>query len=203
MALLKDWNQHVSSIDQLDPGENIGKFIEGETIALAAGPPVFDPNNLDSVSVMHLVGLCQSIGVTQGQQAQRVFELGSRRSFIVPGRSAGSLVISKLWINGHSLLGSLYRAVSDAATEEALYRKPGYNYKYTNLQSELFHRPVGILIMVHDQNDDMVSASFYECCYISSSNWGTSAAGLTVASNVRVEYEEEYPIDPGTIETEV
>ena len=200
MAYVNDWNYRANNVGQLTPNDYIGKFIEGETILLAAGPPVYDPDSMDDIAQMHVIGMTQQVGITEGKQIQRVFEIGSRKGFLVPGRAAGSMVISKIWANSDSLLGSLYREV--ATDQEPFYREPGYNYKFTNLQSELFNYPIGILMMIHDQNDDMVAASFFECCYVNSRNWGVSAQGVVTAENVRIDYEEQYPIDPGVIATE-
>ena len=112
MGFVNDWNYQAANVGQLSPGDYIGKFIEGETILLAAGPPVYDPDSLNDIAQMHVIGMTQSIGITEGKQIQRVFEIGSRKGYLVPGRSAGSMVISKIWANSDSLLGSLYREVA-------------------------------------------------------------------------------------------
>lgn len=198
MATIDGWNYKQGSVEGLEPSDYVGKFIEGETVIIAAGPPVFDADSINNADQFHVIGLTQNIGITSGQQVQRVFELGSRKGFLVAGRGAGSIQIAKVWMNSDSLMGALYRGVDDEE-KEGLFRDPGFDHKYTNLQSELFHTPLGLLIMIHDQDDEMVSGSFFECCYIASKRWGVSARGLVVAENVQIQYEEEYPIAPGDI----
>jgi hypothetical protein len=197
MATLEDWNYKRSSVNDLNPADYVGRFIEGETVVIAAGPATYHPNTINDASQFSVIGLTQSISISSGQQVQRVFELGSRKGFLVAGRGAGSIQIAKVWMNSDSLAGALYRATD--VEEGTYYREAGYNYKYTNLQSELFHTPLGLLVVIHDQNDEMVSASFYEVCYIASRQWAVSARGLVVAENVSIQYEEEYPVDPGDI----
>lgn len=91
-----------------------GQFVSAETSLIAAGPPHLSGDNnysstpLSSVGKVYPIGLIESAGISQSKQLQKIFEIGSSRSYFIPGRVMGSLNLSRIFYYGPSLLRVLY-----------------------------------------------------------------------------------------------
>jgi hypothetical protein len=106
----KWFNQHVTS--ELKSGE----FISAATILLAAGPPSLRDTSEDVVQLPGLgtpeiaypLGVIENFGLAQNRQLQRMFEIGSKRSYFIPGRTIGSISLGRVLFYGPSILRVLY-----------------------------------------------------------------------------------------------
>ena len=109
---LNNWdfhNHHVMS--ELIGGE----FVSAESTLIAAGPPrlsdlsstgtISTPNQGDMV---YPIGVLENIGLSQSKQLQRIFEIGSSRSYFVPGRVIGSVTLGRVVYHGPTMLKALY-----------------------------------------------------------------------------------------------
>jgi hypothetical protein len=92
-----------------------GEFISAETTLIAAGPPrLTDVGNgnseitADEGDLVFPIGVLENVGISQSKQLQRIFEIGSSRSYFVPGRTVGSLTLGRVLYHGPSLLKVLY-----------------------------------------------------------------------------------------------
>lgn len=91
-----------------------GQFVSAETSLIAAGPPELQSvgtqgaGNVNAVGTVYPIGLIENAGVSQSKQLQRVFEIGSSRSYFIPGRVMGSLSIGRIFYYGPSLLRVMY-----------------------------------------------------------------------------------------------
>lgn len=112
MPSIGNWNP---SGDHVQGGMREGNFVNGQFIVLCAGPPFLknlsaaggNVNDVGSLKV-YPVGLCQNIGLSQSKNIQRIFEIGSDRSYFISGRSVGQLSLSRVMYHGPSLLRVLY-----------------------------------------------------------------------------------------------
>jgi len=86
-----------------------GQFVSAESTLVAAGPPRFEDAgaNLNNLDVFP-IGLLESVAIQQNKQLQRIFEIGSVRSYFIPGRTIGSLSIGRTFYFGPSLLRVLF-----------------------------------------------------------------------------------------------
>ena len=106
-----NWNFHNQRVQQEVKG---GQFVSAETTLIAAGPPVLDEPNRFNVGATsdnveaYPIGLLESFGLQQNRQLQRIFEVGSSRSYFVPGRNIGSFALGRTFYFGPSLLRVLY-----------------------------------------------------------------------------------------------
>jgi hypothetical protein len=50
----------------------------------------------------------ENVGLSQSKQLQRLFEIGSSRSYFIPGRVIGSITLGRVLYHGPSLLKVLY-----------------------------------------------------------------------------------------------
>lgn len=86
-----------------------GQFVNAESTLVAAGPPKANQTaGGGQVGGIYPIGLLESVGIQQSKQLQRIFEIGSSRSYFIPGRVIGSLTIGRTFYFGPSLLRVLY-----------------------------------------------------------------------------------------------
>jgi hypothetical protein len=107
-----NWNFHNHHVQEELLG---GEFISAETTLIAAGPPrLTDIGNgnseitADEGDLVFPIGVLENVGISQSKQLQRIFEIGSTRSYFVPGRTVGSITIGRVLYHGPSLLKVLY-----------------------------------------------------------------------------------------------
>jgi len=105
---LTTWDFYNQHVQQDLKG---GQFVSAESTLVAAGPPNFSDaggagagTNLE----VYPIGLLESVAIQQNKQLQRIFEIGSVRSYFIPGRAIGSLSIGRTFYFGPSLLRVLY-----------------------------------------------------------------------------------------------
>lgn len=86
-----------------------GQFVSAESTLVAAGPPQVSQTSAGGTTGgIYPIGLLESVGLQQSKQLQRIFEIGSSRSYFIPGRVIGSLSIGRTFYFGPSLLRVLY-----------------------------------------------------------------------------------------------
>lgn len=86
-----------------------GQFVSAESTLIAAGPPsISQTSGNGTTGGIYPIGLLESFGLQQSKQLQRIFEIGSTRSYFIPGRAIGSISIGRTFYFGPSLLRVLY-----------------------------------------------------------------------------------------------
>ena len=84
---LQDWNygsQHVQI------NLNGSDFVSAQTTLICAGPPrMASVSSIVSGTPVLALGVTENFSVQQNQQLQRVFEIGSARSYLIPGPVVG------------------------------------------------------------------------------------------------------------------
>ena len=99
------WDFHKYRVQQELTG---GQFVNAESTLIAAGPPhLADATDIEGDSV-YPIGLLETFGLQQSRQLQRIFEIGSSRSYFIPGRTIGSITLGRTFYFGPSLLRVLY-----------------------------------------------------------------------------------------------
>jgi hypothetical protein len=103
-----DWNwsgEHVQAEIQN------GEYLSSESTLVLAGPSNFTHLNsaggLTSNAIVPL-GLIQNISVSQNRQVQRIFEIGSKKAYFVPGKNFANFNIGRVMFFGPSLMRMLY-----------------------------------------------------------------------------------------------
>jgi len=114
------WDQHVQN-DMAG-----GNFINAATVLVAAGPPrLADAGtksgltsavtgaevNLDTKGGKDLafpIGVVENFGMQQNRTVQKLFEIGSKRAYHIPGRTVGSVSLGRILFWGPSLLRVMY-----------------------------------------------------------------------------------------------
>lgn len=109
-----NWDFHKFRVQQELTG---GQFVNAESTLIAAGPPhLTDATSIEGDSV-YPIGLLETFGLQQSRQLQRIFEIGSSRSYFIPGRTIGSITLGRTFYFGPSLLRVLYAYWKGAAED--------------------------------------------------------------------------------------
>lgn len=200
-----------------------GQFLSGAFTILAAGPPrlaniggatatagALATKGADQIVLP--IGVVQNINLSHNRQFNRIFELGSERSYFLSGRTMGQLGLSRVLYHGPSLLRMLYAYYEDLippTTVDAVFQNagiatvsnphdvkipPGYENLFLNLASDLFNQPVGMLLYIRDSNEDTVGAVYIESCYVPNHTWATDAQGVLIQENAAIQFERVVPV---------
>ena len=108
-----DWqNLHVER--RIHPGQ----FVGGATILISSGPPRWGDSaanaggdlNLDESDSMicYPMGVASNLTLGQTQQLSRIFEIGSKRAYFIPGRHFPAISLGRVFYHGPSILKVLY-----------------------------------------------------------------------------------------------
>jgi len=112
-----NWDFHNHHVQEELLG---GEFVSAETTLIAAGPPRLtditggtggDDATIDTPDegdMVFPIGVLENVGLSQSKQLQRIFEIGSARSYFIPGRTIGSVTLGRVLYHGPSLLKVLY-----------------------------------------------------------------------------------------------
>lgn len=217
------WKPETNAVQT---GLKDGRFANGEFSLLAAGPPrlanigpaaalssslVGEAQGLGQI--VHPLGLVQQIGMSQSTQFSRIFEIGSRRSYFIPGRSVGQLQLGKVWLHGATLLRMLYAYYQDAigpvtvspmlpaaaaaamANPHNVIVPPGYENVFLNMGSDLFSQMMGLLWYIKDNNSDILGAIYLEGCTVPNHSIQTDSQGLVFSESAGVQFERVVPVE--------
>lgn len=200
-------------------GMNDHRFISGVYTGLFAGPPRLESvggllldDAEDTSSIVYPIGLTQNVSIGQSRQFNRIFELGSERSYWISGRTMGQLSLGRPIYHGPSLLRTLYAYYSDGLEPtiiESMFPNvgdrnkpfhhnvivpPGYENLYINLASDLFSQPIGLLMVVKDSNKETYGALYFESCVIPNHNIAVDAQGVMYSEQAALQYERIVPV---------
>ena len=222
MATLSNWSPYDSHVQG---GMVDGRYMNAAYTLLAAGPPrlanVGGPSFLAAAlaagsdasdQIAYPVGLMQQFSMGHNMNLSRIFEIGSERSYFIPGRVVGQMTFSRTMYHGPSLLRVLYAYYQDlvpptlvapvftnigaatVANPHDVIIPPGYENIFLNLASDLFRQPIGLMMMLKDSNEDTLGAVYAESCYVPNHNMGTDASGAILQESCAVQFERLVPI---------
>ena len=215
MPLTNKWEPYNRYVQQ---GMVDGAYASGAFTLICAGPPrVFDNgalSNLLSNTLTYPIGMVQNVAISHNSQFNRVFEIGSERSYFIRGRTTGQISLGRVLYHGPSILRALYASYLDAQgrvkvnpinsdqfaasffhpNKHDVKIQPGYENLYVNLASDLFNNPIGLLIKTMDSNEKTIGAVYAEGCYIPSHTLSTDSQGLMVQEQVAIQFERLIPV---------
>ncbi|HDK27228.1 MAG TPA: hypothetical protein ENG48_09135 [Candidatus Atribacteria bacterium] len=191
------------------PSISINDIIESGSVLIAAGPADLDSalgeSAVDAEAIKIIpIGLVESASVNMSKPLSRIFEIGSKQCYIIPGKTVGSISLNRVFFDGMSIMKALYAGeiAADCATNQNKFVKWRSNPKKNdeneiawekyqnissgdlamNLQSSFFDHPIGIAMYFRDQENDNVGQTYFEGCRI-----GTYSFGIQANMNVLTE----------------
>ena len=222
-----DWeNKHVSqSYDSAADNKggdgkdiSIHDIVESGTVLICAGPAeLASTNGVDNPSGTRIVpiGLVETAQINMNKPLSRIFEIGSKLSYIIPGRTVGGIALNRVFFDGPSLLKVLYAGeikhdAADTVNKYARFQSnpkiggdPTKNDAFAhigsgniamNLASSFFEQPIGLAFYFRDQQNDTVGQIYFEGCSVSTYNMGISANMNVLTESVNMEFIRVVPI---------
>lgn len=210
-------------IDYVNPGVDDSKFLSSEEVLIAVGPPRLAniggavaagaqlATGGDAVpSFAYPVGAIQSFSLSQSINIMRFFEIGSNRSYFIPGKHMGQISLGRVLFHGPSLGRILYAYFQDLIPPTvipAMYASnaviknphnviltPGENNMYMNMMSDLFKQPFGMLMYVRDSNEETYGSQYIEQCYIPNIGLSFDSQGIVMQESASIQFERIVPI---------
>lgn len=220
MASMSQWAPYSKYVQA---GMKDGQFLNAGFTVLAAGPPRLSAlggvgafsNALAGAAADQIVmplGLIQNINLSHNRTFNRIFEIGSERSYFISGRTMGQLSIARILYHGPSLLRLIYAyyqdsigpttvpavfpnaGISTVANPHDVVIPPGYENLYLNLASDLFNQPIGMLMYNRDSNMQTYGAVYLEGCYVPNHTWATDSQGVIIQESVAIQFERAVPV---------
>lgn len=220
MALKKydRYNQYIEDFDdQL--------FASGESLYVACGPPRLSSIGGSIAAAAQLnqgaeqfarrLGFIQNFSLGQSTNLMRFFEVGSYRQYFIPGKTVGSISLSRIYYHGPSLLRAMYAYYQDLLPPTVIPSvfpnnakllnphnviiPPGYENIFMNLASDMFKQPIGLLIYMADSNDQTLGAMYVEQTYCPSHNTGWDSQGIVIQESVSLQYERILSIQTNSV----
>lgn len=120
-----DWSYFNRNVQQ---GMTEGKYVNAAFTMLAAGPARLSAaSNFSSTDLatnnaadfIFPIGVIQSFNLGQQSSVMRLFEIGSERSYMIRGRTVGTLGLGRIMYHGPSLLRVLYATASGSMKSDA------------------------------------------------------------------------------------
>lgn len=222
MSTLSNWAPYG---DYLQSGMADGRFMSGAYNLIAAGPPrlanIGGPAFLGAAlasgstgqdQLAYPMGIVQSFTMGHNMNLSRIFEIGTGRSYFIPGRVVGQLGLQRVMYHGPSLLRVLYAYYQDlipptlvpavfpnvgsatVANPHDVKIPPGFENLFLNLASDLFTQPIGLLVLFKDSNEDTIGAGYFESCYVPNHNLGFDANGVVMQESAGIQFERMVPV---------
>jgi hypothetical protein len=226
-----NFTPYATFVDEETPGDKQadGRYASGAFTVLSVGPSrvlnmgatpgsvaLSSAANSALGALTFPIGLVQQASVQNSRQFNRVFELGSERSYFISGRTQGQLSLARTYYHGMSLLRALTQFVPGAVTSSLVSEElnaalaqnfhatrnyPGFKDLWLNLASDLFSQPIGLMLKVHDTNEESIGATYMEGCYIPNHSFSTDSNGLLIQEQVGVMFERMVPVMVSTKDT--
>jgi hypothetical protein len=198
-----DWKgEYVSTLNE-DGYERFSQFsATPDTTALFAGPARFTGLGGNTAELLP-IGLVDGIQYQNSPQLQRLFEIGSNRSFFTVGKSAGTISFSKMLADQSNILRALTKNAYRPETNSDGPKAPGADSPnpeiMLNLGSEYFAVPFGLLIILKTRGGNggtgkILSASYLEYCMFSGHQFSISAQAPVIMENIGIEFDRMVPI---------
>lgn len=206
-----------------------GQYLSGRSTVIGAGPPnllAFSGGGSDTADdVVFLIGLLQQLSIAQAANVQRFFEIGSVRQYFVTGHNITTIQASRIMYHGPNLLRALYAYYSSnvngaagapfsmdsllnkykgampvGVNEHIVQIPAGEQNFFINMTSDLFSQPVGLLLIIKDQDELTYGLAYAENCYVDNYNLGTDSTSILMSENVNIQCERIIPIGSGTVD---
>jgi len=210
--ILSSWD---FSKDHVDSSISRGLFISSKTVLLAA---VEDPTKVltqiangetsDKVKkgiTGRPIGIISDWSVVQQKMLQRLFEVGSAQSYIIPGNTSASFSIGRVMFSGSSVLSEAYNISSDDGdnAKEAGFKIPtdaaannsDEEYMALNLSAKIFDKPTTLLWLFKNNDNKTVGAYLFVDAQVESYQISGNAQSVIIAENAQFQFTKVYPLN--------
>lgn len=209
-------------------GMSDGQFMNAAYTVLAAGPPrLAQFGGADALAaglstdaaaeVAFPIGIVQNLNLSQNRTFNRIWEIGSERSYFIAGRTVQQLGLGRVYYHGPSLLRVLYAYYQDlvpsavvpavfpnagsenTANPHDVKNSPGFENLFLNLASDLFAQPIGLLLYFRDSNAETVGAVYLESAFCPNLTLATDAQGTIIQESCALQFERVVPVSVAAV----
>jgi hypothetical protein len=221
MASFSEWSPYEKFVQA---GMKDGEFLNAGFTILCAGPPRLSglggpkafagavASGTGADQIVMPIGVIQNVNLAHNRAFNRIFEIGSERSYFISGRTVGQLGIARILYHGPSLLRMLYAYYEDVippVTVPAVFPNigmattanphdviipPGFENLYLNLASDLFNNPIGLMLYIRDSNLKTYGAVYLEGSYVPNHTWATDSQGVIIQESAAIQFERVVPV---------
>lgn len=171
-------------------------FVSSESILIAVGPKTFSQTG----GRIYGVGVVQNFNVSQNKNIQQLYEIGSRDTILLPGRTFIQATIARILFNGPSLMKALYMAMPqpDSSTDYSQIPGDPAGHLWLNLAATYFNKPMGFALLMHDSENQTYGGVYLENCLLQAHNFTLASGQTVVAENCALRVGKVYPIAMGS-----
>lgn len=210
---MADWNFKSKNVEFTDFDPD--KIISAESTLIAAGRPTLAGTGdrwSGKTYDVYPMGVIENFGLTVGNQLQRIFEIGSSKSLIIPGRIVGTATLARIMYDKRSLMRVMYAAYNvkyendtrsdsvegmdtGALADVSIKEIPGYNNFFMNLDTDLLRYPVGLALYFKHKDETDAGGVYLENCFLGGMQITINAGTDLLAEGANVQFTEMKPID--------
>lgn len=196
-------------------------FIDAKTVLVAAGPARLSQltargaGGLTNLDVAYPIGCLENLSVNQTKTIQRIFEIGSIRSYFVPGRVIGQAAFGRSMYNGRSLLNVLYAVTNTSngaplvagafrtlsgstSTNLTIRSQPGFGNFFINMASDLFNYAFGLLCYMVDNALNPYGAVYLEENHLQGHQFAVNSQATVIVEGTSSQFDLAVPVQlPG------
>lgn len=226
-----DWDQHVSQ-SYVDNGtkktgndtmSSISDVVEAGSTLILAGPAslsnankgVASPTKANTGIRLVPIGLIENASINISKPVNRIFEIGSKISYIIPGRTVGGINLSRVFFDGASLLKILYAGEIESESADLTQKNAVFASDTTgkalldngtkfenissgnvgmNLASSFFDHPFGMGFVFKDQDQQDIGFIYFEGCVVTSYGMSINAGANVLIEGVNIEFTKIVPV---------
>lgn len=205
---LDSWSPQEKTVQG---GMKEGQHASAIFALIGAGPPHLSDITGNEADNIFPIGLSQSFSLGQTKGTARFYEIGSKRSYVVFGHTAGGITMTDVYYSGPNLLRKLYAIWPDKLGKQLFPTSshageanpnygtpiiaPGYENFLYNLSSDFFDRCFGLYLQIYDCLGNLLVKSYFEEAVVPSYNLGFDSQGVIIQESVTIDYERIVPVD--------
>jgi len=218
---INSWDPHRRPVDgHIAPGD----YTNADTSLILAGPPRLD--NVAGITlegaqgvaelsvtgtdnIFFPIGTVQNWQKSEAKQPIMIPEIGSSIIQIFPTKAQGFLNMTKIFLDGPSMLraltaiygstgdvefSSILKTYNQTQTTLELNAEPGNDDIFLSLFSDLYNFPIGLMLLIANQRVKLKSGLYFENAYITAHNMGVSAGATNlIGETVNISYSRSVP----------
>lgn len=205
-----DWKgEYVSALNSNQDGYERFSQLSAtpDTTALYGGPARFSAiGKQGGATALTPLGLVSGIQLQSGVGVQRMFEIGSNRSFFTRGKAAPTLSMSRMLADTKNIIAVLLANsnVSGLVTNSKGTKGPGAGTSpdiMMNLDSEYTNIPFGILMVMKTKGSNksssygkVLSAIYLESCFMEGYGFALDSVSPVVQEGISIQFDRIVPV---------
>lgn len=199
-----DWKgEYVSALNKNQDGYERFSQLSAtpDTTALYGGPARFSA--ITGPQTLLPLGLVSGVQFQSGVGVQRMFEIGSNRSFFTRGKAAPTLQMSRMLADTKNIISVLLAnaATSDLYKNDSGTKAAGVGDIMMNLDSEFTNIPFGILMVLKTKGSNtpssrgkVLSAIYLESCMMEGYGFSLDSVSPMIQEGISIQFDRVVPV---------